>query len=130
MSTGKCGPTLSIRCTGKCPSTSAPRALGDDFQQGVALAHHRALGMHPQVDGDAIGGGEDFAVLQLEAGGFQLLLQGFALELDIGQLAAHLFLVFLVMLLQLQARLDDPCSTRPLSPLFCASSRCTCDSWR
>ena len=52
-------------------------------------------------------GGDDFAVLQVETGGGQLLLKGHALELRIGQLRAHFFLVFLDVLLQLQARFED-----------------------
>ncbi|MNF82948.1 hypothetical protein D3C84_652600 [compost metagenome] len=81
--------------------------MGHHFQQRIAGTHHRAFGVHPEVDGNTVGRGEDFTVLQVKAGGGQLLLQGDALELGFGQLAAHFFLVFLTALLQVQARFDN-----------------------
>ena len=37
--------------------------LGHDLQQGFTGAHHRTLGVHAEVDGDAIGRRVDLAVL-------------------------------------------------------------------
>ncbi|MCY1404666.1 hypothetical protein D9M71_198810 [compost metagenome] len=70
--------------------------------------------MHAEVDRDAVGRGKNLAVLQVETSRGQLLLQGHAFQLRLGQLAAHLFLVFLAALLQVEPRLDDallkPCA--------------------
>ncbi len=89
------------------PFNFKPCALWDDFQQGFAGTHHRTFGVHAQIDGDAIRRRQDGAVLQTETGRGQLLLKGKRLDLGIGPLAAHLFLVLLALLLKAQARLDD-----------------------
>ena len=81
--------------------------MRNDLQQGFALTHHSAFGVHTEVDRHAIGGGEDLAVLQIETGGGQLFGQCHAFQLRIGQLRTHFLLVFLAVLLQLQARFKD-----------------------
>ncbi|OPG70221.1 hypothetical protein B1218_38625, partial [Pseudomonas ogarae] len=83
------------------------RGVAVDVREDGAEAEQRVVGGERQGGRDAGGGGEELAVWELEAGGCQLLLQGCALGLGVGELATRRLLVCLVGGLEVQAGLGD-----------------------